>query len=68
MRYNLLLIATGCVEEQLMEIIEIMSRKTELEGTMSCQGYEGSPKGHRRYRDCENVFSYKVRIDYRPEE
>lgn len=29
-----------------------------------CQGYEGSPKGRRRYRSCLNRFSVKIEITY----
>ena len=32
-----------------------------------CQGYEGSPKGRRKYGMCMNVFRVEVTITYRPE-
>jgi hypothetical protein len=44
----------------------IPEKKTHLEATESCQGYEGSPKGRRRYRDCTNVFKVTIDIKYKP--
>lgn len=41
------------------------ARETEREGSELCRGYEGSPKGKRRHRDCLNFFQYKVRVTYR---
>lgn len=32
-----------------------------------CQGYEGSPKGKRRYRSCINHFDLSVQIVYNKE-
>ena len=46
----------------------IASRDTHKEDTRFCQGYEGSPKGRRRYRDCMNSFRIKVDIEYRDDE
>ncbi|MCA3027720.1 MAG: hypothetical protein ING66_03890 [Rhodocyclaceae bacterium] len=31
-----------------------------------CQGYEGSPKGKRRYRTCTNHFGIMIDIKYKP--
>ncbi|MFW6116131.1 MAG: hypothetical protein ACOC6F_00250 [bacterium] len=42
----------------------VKNRQTELETTERCQGYEGSPKGRRRYRDCFNSFEVRVSIEY----
>lgn len=39
---------------------------TTRSGHASCQGYEGSPKGKRRYRSCFNQFEYTVEITYKP--
>ena len=39
--------------------------ETDLETTELCQGYEGSPKGKRKYGACMNSFGVKVHIDYR---
>jgi hypothetical protein len=39
--------------------------KTEEEKTESCQGYEGSAKGRRRYGSCLNSIKMKVIITYR---
>lgn len=46
----------------------VFKKETESEGTAFCQGYEGSPKGRKKYEDCENYFTYKVKIEYRKEE
>ena len=40
-------------------------REGDREGSTICRGYEGSPKGRRKYRDCFNFFRYKVHIEYR---
>ena len=49
------------------EVLRDMVRKREAdrEGRAICAGYEGSPKGRRKYRDCLNFFRYKVHVDYR---
>lgn len=31
---------------------------------MSCRGYEGSPKGRRKYGPCFNSFAVKIQITY----
>jgi hypothetical protein len=46
----------------------VRSRKTEHEETKMCQGYEGSPKGRRRYRRCLNTFHIKIHVVYRDDE
>ena len=43
----------------------IRERKTHLEGSKYCQGYEGSPKGRRRYRSCTNSFEVVIDIEYK---
>jgi hypothetical protein len=43
-------------------------KKTDLETSRTCQGYEGSPKGRRKYRECINHFDIKVHIKYKKEE
>lgn len=42
-------------------------KKTELETTELCQGYEGSPKGRKKYGMCTNFFEIKVVIKYKDE-
>lgn len=42
----------------------IYKNETDIEGTESCQGYEGSPNGRRKYGNCYNRFSYKIHIEY----
>lgn len=39
-------------------------RRKEFQGTAECQGYEGSPNGHRRYKDCFNTFTVRGTITY----
>jgi hypothetical protein len=43
-------------------------KETERTGKEYCRGYEGSPKGKRRYKDCFNSFEYKIRIEYNESE
>lgn len=52
----------------LGEIIRgmIYANKTETETTEFCQGYEGSPKGRKKYGNCFNHFKIKVKIEYKP--
>lgn len=48
-------------------ILRDMVRKgeTEFETSIICQGYEGSPKGRRKYGECMNLFKIKVSIQYK---
>jgi len=46
----------------------VRKRETHREETAICQGYEGSPKGRRKYRDCMNFFKITVDIQYKPNE
>ena len=43
----------------------VIEKKTELKTECECQGYEGSPKGRKRYDDCDNFFSIHVEIKYK---
>ena len=36
-----------------------------LEVTKFCQGYEGSPKGKRRYRSCTSSFKITIDLEYK---
>jgi len=49
------------------EIIRSMIRRNEevREDSILCQGYEGSPKGRRKYGDCPHEFDYKIIIKYK---
>lgn len=38
---------------------------TEAAGSSFCQGYEGSPKGRKRYRRCLHGFSWTAQIKYK---
>ena len=42
--------------------------ETDWEDDLGCKGYEGSPKGKRKYKDCWNRFKVKVRIEYKESE
>lgn len=55
---------------RLGDIIRHMVRNklTEYETTKSCQGYEGSPKGRKRYGKCYNSFDVKIKIKYKEEQ
>ena len=46
----------------LREIVD--KRQTHYEGMRVCKGYEGSPKGRRRYRSCVNSWKVTVDIEY----
>jgi hypothetical protein len=43
----------------------VRERVTERETSEVCRGYEGSPKGRRKYRSCMNFFKVKISIRYR---
>jgi hypothetical protein len=40
-------------------------RLTKFETLVDCRGYEGSPKGHRKYKDCAQYSKVTVRAQYR---
>jgi hypothetical protein len=50
-------------------IIHEMVRKKlmEHEETKDCRGYEGSPKGKKKYRSCLQTFRIKAHLEYRSE-
>ncbi len=52
------------VGQMLRDMVE--EKKTEAEFSSLCRGYEGSPKGRRKYRNCSNFFEVKIRIEYNP--
>lgn len=43
----------------------VRTKETFRESVTCCQGYEGSPKGKRRYRSCLHYFHYRVTIEYK---
>lgn len=43
----------------------VEKRETEFTFSRACQGYEGSPKGRRRYRECMHRFVVTARVEYR---
>ena len=42
----------------------VSKQQTFREFKASCRGYDGSPKGHRKYRSCLNGWSGKIAIAY----
>ena len=40
-------------------------RQTEKSETVYCQGYEGSPKGRKKYGRCDASFKVDIHIEYR---
>lgn len=44
------------------------NRQTHFEDYRICRGYDGSPKGRRKYRDCLNSWNIEVDITYHEEE
>ncbi len=45
----------------------VAKRATKRETSEVCRGYEGSPKGRRKYRSCMNIFKVKITITYKEE-
>lgn len=47
-------------------ILREMTRegKTDYNGTKVCKGYEGSPKGRKRYRSCSTFWEVEVNLEY----
>lgn len=43
----------------------IDANQTHLESHEFCRGYEGSPKGKRRYRSCTNSWNVTIDIKYK---
>lgn len=43
----------------------VRAKQTELKTHKKCQGYEGSPKGMRKYRDCFNFFEIHALVTYK---
>ena len=43
----------------------VRARTTEKEASEVCRGYEGSPKGRRKYGNCMNFFEVKIAITYK---
>ena len=54
------------VGEILREMVR--EKKTHYEGLKVCQGYEGSPKGRRRYRSCINSWKVTIDLEYYTDE
>jgi hypothetical protein len=50
----------------ISEIIRnvIQERKEDSEVRKKCTGYEGSPKGRRKYKSCLHAFKITVHIEY----
>lgn len=51
------------IGEILREMVR--NKKSDMKTERICQGYEGSPKGRRRYRSCMHFFRIKVHIEYK---
>jgi hypothetical protein len=49
----------------LSRMYSAQPKQTHYEGGESCRGYEGSPKGKKRYRGCTNHWKVKVDITYK---
>lgn len=43
----------------------VEEKQTHLKDSASCQGYEGSPKGKKKYRECGAYFTFTVDIAYK---
>ncbi len=51
--------------DHLIRWAVVESKRTEYEKTISCTGYEGSPKGRRNDGPCDTYFKVKVNVTYR---
>lgn len=40
-------------------------KQTHYEDSGQCQGYEGSPKGRRRYGPCFSFWNVKIDVEYK---
>lgn len=43
----------------------VAEKEAEKDVTVFCQGYEGSPKGMRRYRNCMHRFKVHIDVKYK---
>lgn len=46
----------------------VRKRESDRKGSVICRGYEGSPKGRNKYRDCANMFRFSIHVDYKSSE
>jgi hypothetical protein len=46
----------------------VSKKETTYESSAMCKGYEGSPKGRRRYRSCLSHWKVKVTLEYKVSE
>ena len=46
----------------------VREKETHYGGLKICQGYEGSPKGRRRYRRCINSWEVTIDLEYYTDE
>ncbi|WP_286355037.1 hypothetical protein [Geothrix oryzae] len=43
----------------------VAGRVTDWSDTKRCEGYEGSPKGKKKYRSCLHMFEIKIHVDFK---
>ena len=43
----------------------VEAKRTEFEHVYFCDGYEGSPKGRKKYGDCDTRFKVKITVKYK---
>ena len=43
----------------------VEAKQTAYETTISCRGYEGSPKGRRKDGPCDTYFKLKISVTYK---
>lgn len=51
--------------ERVLRWDVVERRKTEYEAQLSCEGYEGSPKGRRRTGSCDTTYRLAVAVTYK---
>jgi len=54
--------------DYLIRCVVVEAQRTEYETTEYCRGYEGSPKGRRKYGDCDTIFRLRVNVTYKKPE
>ena len=50
--------------DRLLRWSLIERKQTSFEETISCCGYEGSPKGRRKTGSCDTSFRVKIAVEY----
>lgn len=55
-----------CIGALIRQLVQ--NRETSLQERRPCQGYEGSPKGRRKYRSCLHYFEVSIKLKYKKDQ